>query len=227
MRIHMLVMTILGLSVSGCRSLGLESRWADRAGEAENAWRGALLPLNDRDASLSVLNDDKHLHVAFITTDPELQDRIMKQGLYIWFDPNGGEARRIGIRYPVAWSVAPVSADGTPQSEGGPSGSRVPGMGKPGDDLEIYTDGYKEYERMGRKDAGGIDVRLTTFSDTLLCQLSVPLGDNTRNPYALDAAPGDLVGVGVETRYSYPTGESVSAMLPFKAWIKVQLARHP
>ena len=203
----------------------MQSKWADPGETIDpNAWRGALFPLGERDASLAVRNDDRFLHVAFMTTDPGLQERILNQGIFIWFDPNGGEARTFGVRYPVAGSSLPASMDEVPHPEGTLPGA---GWGRPGDDLEIYTDGYKEYERIGMKDAGGIDVRVTKFSDTLLCQLRVPFREHGRGPYAVSAAPGGLIGVGIETRANRTTGESIGSILPFKVWRLVQLAPHP
>jgi hypothetical protein len=209
-------------------SLAMQSRWAESGGEFDsNAWRGALLPLGERDASLAIRNDDDYLYVAFTTTDPGLQERIRSQGIFIWFDPNGGEARRFGVRYPVAWGTLPASMDELPHPERTLPGTPGTGWGRPGDDLEIYTDGYKEYERMGKKDAGGIDVQVMKLSDTLLCLLKVPLRDHARGPYAVSAAPGDLIGVGIETRANRTTGESVDAILPLKVWRSVQLSSSP
>ena len=216
------------LLISGCMSLAIMGTWVDQGkGPDGDSWRSKLIPLGERDASLAIRNDDRSMRVVFTTTDPALRDRILKQGIYFWFDPNGGESRRFGIRYPVAWSALPVSVDGEPRTEQPLPGSPEAGWGKPGEDIEIYTDGYKEYERIGKKDAGGIDAQVLKFSDTLVCMLSVPLGGHAGGPYSLGAVPGDLIGVGVETRSNPTTGESISTLLPFQVWRKIQLARRP
>jgi len=203
-------------------SLELRSTWLDNGVGAEpGKWRESLFSVGERDASLAVQNDERFLHVAFITTDPGLQERILKQGIFIWFDPNGGVSRRFGIRYPLAWGTMPGSIDEATQPG---SDLHAAGKGKPGDDLEIYSDGYKEYERVGRKDAGGIGVNVEKLSDTLLCQVTVPLRGPAGGPYGLGAAPGDLIGVGVETRANRPTGESLSTMLPLQVWRTIRLA---
>ncbi len=212
----------LSLLITGCMSLALQSTWLDDKGGADpGRWRESLFSLGERDASLAVQNDDGFLHVSFITTDPGLQGRILKQGIFIWFDPNGGESRRFGIRYPLAWGTMPGSIDDTPRPGGDLQGA---GKGRPGDDLEIYTDGYKEYERVGKKDAGGIVVNVVKLSDTLLCQVSIPLRGPAGGSYGLGAAPGDLIGVGVETRATRPTGETVDTMLPFQVWRAIRLS---
>jgi hypothetical protein len=214
--------------VSGCMSLAIVGTWTDPGRRPDqDSWRTRLFPLGERDASLAIQNDDRSMRVVFTTTDPALRDRILKQGIYFWFDPNGGERRVFGIRYPVAWSALPVSVDGEPRTEEPSPGSPEAGWGKPGEDIEIYTDGYKEYERIGKKDAGGIDAQVMKFSDTLVCQIRVPLGEHPGMPYTLGAVPGDIIGVGVETRSNPTTGESISTLLPFQAWRKIQLARRP
>ena len=208
--------------MAGCMSLALQSTWLDDRGVSNPArWRESLFSLGERDASLAVQNDERSLHVSFITTDPGLQARILKQGIFIWFDPNGGESRRFGIRYPLAWGTMPGSIDESPQPGGNVQGA---GKGKPGDDLEIYTDGFKEYERVGKKDAGGIEVNVEQLSDTLLCQVTVPLRGPAGGSYGLAAAPGDQIGVGVETRATRPTGESIDTMLPFQVWRSLHLS---
>lgn len=211
------------LLFSGCASLALQSTWTLSGGD-DGSWRGGLSPLGDRDSYISIRNDDMFLHVAFTTTDPALQDRILKQGIFFWFDQTGGEGRRFGIRYPVAWGTMPASMDAAPRTGETESGFPIAGYGKPGDDVEIYTDGYKEYERLGKKDAGGIDVRVARLSDTLLCQVKIPLRGRARGPYALGAGPGDMIGVGIETRANLTSIESLDSILPFQAWRQVRLA---
>jgi hypothetical protein len=211
--------------VSGCTSLALQSRWMDSgSGMDPGPWRAALISLGERDASLAVQNGADYLQVSFITTDPALQERILHQGIFLWLDPDGGEAHRFGIRYPVAWGAMPVSVDGEPHPAGDRPGAFGPGWGKPGDDIEVYTDGYKEYERVGKRDAGGIDAEIARISDTLLCQFRVPLRGGAASPYALGAAPGEMIGVGIETRVNLTSVESINAILPLHAWRQIRLA---
>ncbi len=219
------LLLLCSVALAGCTSLALQSSWNDAGGAPDpNGWRGSLISLGDRDASIAVQNDSRFVIVAFTTTDPALVERILHQGIFIWFDPYGGEAHRFGIRYPVAWGALPVSVDGAPRPDANLPGSFGPGWGKPGDDLEIYTDGYKEYERLGKKDAGGIDVAVSKLSDTLLCQVRVPLRGTAPSPYALNASPGDLIGVGIETRANLASVESIGSILPLHSWRQIRLA---
>ncbi len=83
---------------------------------------------------------------------------------------------------------------------------------------------YKEYERLGKKHAGGIDVAVSKLSDTLLCQVRVPLRGTAPSPYALNASPGDLIGVGIETRANLASVESIGSILPLHSWRQIRLA---
>ena len=214
--------------LAACTSLVLQSKWGDPGKSVDSdARQGTFIPLAEREASYAIQNDDTRLRIAFMTTDPDLQERIRTEGMMIWFDPEGGEARRLGIRYPVAWGSLPGSLDGVPQAEGAPPGSRGAGWGKPGDELEIYTDGYNEHERMGRRDAGGISVHIAMMSDTLLYDISVPFRGRGPGPYVLDAAPGGLIGVCFETRDTRLAANSAASIIPFQVWKKIRLAPHP
>jgi len=66
---------------------------------------------------------------------------------------------------------------------------------------------------MGKKTPGELMCGSRQLSDTLLYQLRVPLREACRGPYAVNAAPGDLIGVGIETRANRTTGESVGSIL--------------
>lgn len=117
--------------------------------------------------------------------------------------------------------------------------------------MEVYTDGLNEHERLGLKDAGGIRVRFVQLDDTLRCEVRMPLRPGPMNPYALGAAPGDLIGVGFETRDARISGQSAASSatrsrrgrstpsgsgsaaggvstpgseIPFRVWTKVHLS---
>jgi len=206
-------------------SLVMQSDWSGMAAPGLSVPpAGAFFPLGERDAWLAVRNDSARITVAFTTTDPGLQDRILNQGIFVWFDPGGGETRAFGIRYPVAWSGAPLGLDAIPGQPGSVAG---PGAGRPGDDLEVYSDAFREHERYAKADVPGLEVRTSVRADTLLYVLNVPLEGHGHDAYALNAAPGDLVGIGIETRDTRTTGESVGSILPFIVWRNVRLAARP
>jgi len=203
-------------------SLVLQSEWAASPGAPP--WASGFVSLGERDAWLAVRNGDDRLAIEFTTTDPGLRDRFVNQGLFVWFDPGGGEARTFGIRYPVAWSGHPTGIDAVPGQPGSVEG---PGAGRAGDDLEVYTDGFREHDRYAKMDVPGLDVHAGIRADTLFFGLTVPLRGHGHDAYALNAAPGDLVGVGIETRDTRTTAETAGSILPFIVWCNVRLAVHP
>jgi hypothetical protein len=51
--------------------------------------------------SYTVSNDQKNLYLCFKTTDEFTQMKILKSGMEVWIDTNGGKHQNIGILYPV------------------------------------------------------------------------------------------------------------------------------
>ena len=206
-------------------SLVMQGDWSGAAAPAETLFTsGRFVSLGERDAWLAVRSDSARATIAFTTTDPGLQDRILNQGIFVWFDPGGGENRTFGIRYPVAWSGSPTGLDAVPGQPGSVEG---PGAGRPGDDVEVYSDAFREHERYARADVPGLEVRTSRRGDTLMYLLAVPLRGHGHDSYALNAAPGDVVGIGFETRDTRTTGESAGSILPFVVWRNIRLAPRP
>jgi len=210
---------------AGCMSLVMQSEWSGAAPPAQSPYpSGVFVSLGERDAWLAVRNDSARVSIAFTTTDPGLQDRILNQGIFVWFDPGGGESRAFGIRYPVAWSGSPTGLDAVPGQPGSVEG---PGAGRPGDDLEVYSDAFRQHDRYAKADVPGLEVQVRRRADTLIYLLTVPLRGHGHDSYALDAAPGEVAGIGIETRDTRTTGESAGSILPFIVWRNVRLAARP
>jgi len=206
-------------------SLVMHSDWYTPAGPARPPFRpGSFMYLGERDAWLAVRNDSARVEVVFRTTDPGLKDRFANQGIFIWFDPGGGETRTFGVRYPVAWSGHQTGIDAVPGEPGSVEG---PGAGRAGDDLEVYTDGFREHERYAKMDVPGLEPRFALSADTLTYELTVPLKGQGHDAYALDVAPGETVGISIETRATRTTGDGVSSILPFIVWHNIRLAARP
>jgi len=206
-------------------SLVMQSDWSVSAGrDVLPSPAGRFVSLGERDAYLAVGNDSERVMLAFTTTDPGLQDRVLNQGIFFWFSPGGGERRAFGIRYPVAWSGSPTGLDAVPGQPGTVEG---PGAGKTGNDLEVYADGFREHERYAKADVPGLEVSTGRRADTLFYTLMVPLAGHGHDAYAVTAAPGDVLGIGIETRDTRTTGESAGSILPFIVWRNVRLAAGP
>ncbi len=108
--------------ISGCgSSIDLASRWHTRDIVIDSVGRQwPMTPLDDKQTSVGVLNDSQYVYVGLITANRNLQRQIMRGGLMVWLDKEGGKGKVFGVRYPV-----------------GGDGFRPPEEGAPGDSGQV------------------------------------------------------------------------------------------
>jgi hypothetical protein len=195
------------LLMAGCGTMELASRWraGDRAIDAKHAdWFQSGVPTKDKRASAVLFNDSTFLYAGIRTTDRDLQRLILREGLTWWFDREGGTSKKFGIRYPVGGGLftgPPPEGPGMEEPGLRPDPDALPGESS---EMEIYATGDEQSERMSKLASGGIDAWFSRSRDTLFCVLKVPLADRGLHPFAIEIAPGQDLGIGVETVMNRP-----------------------
>jgi hypothetical protein len=160
-------------------------------------WVGALSFMTDAQLEAGFLNDQDYLYVCIVTDDNAVRREITGAGLTVWFDPQGGEAKALGIRYPLG-RTRPRRQEkpGAEQAQPEPAAEEPAESGAPG--LQILRAGGSPPEAMDVSAAKGIEVAYSTESGLFVYELKIPLQSATDRPYALGAGPGKTVGVGFE-----------------------------
>jgi hypothetical protein len=169
-------------------------------------WYGNLQPFADQPVSIQTLNDGEFLYLRLTASDPAARMQIMRQGMTVWFDPQGGTKKKLGIKYPV------VERGAGPDDERGGFGGRG-GRGRrdrpegaeetstsPTDRVDILGPGKDDARSLTRDHLSGIDVAIRSEQGTLQYELRVPLAHTGDRPYAIDTQPGKTIGVGIETQ---------------------------
>ena len=102
------VVMIVGLAISvlaGCKSTQtLSTRPVATSIIVDgqpNDWTDALQRVPDEPFSLGLHNDGTHLYVAILANRPEAVRQMMGLGMTVWFDPEGGNKEKLGIRFPL------------------------------------------------------------------------------------------------------------------------------
>jgi hypothetical protein len=153
-------------------------------------WYGHLEPFGSEPVAIQFLNDSEFLYVRLTASDAATRTQIVRQGMTIWFDPGGGTRKKLGIKYPVV-------------EGGGGRGRR--GEGEPGDQaapadrVDIMGPGKDDARSLTRDHLPGVDVAIRAEQGMLQYELKVPLARTADRPYAVEAAPGATIGVGLET----------------------------
>lgn len=157
-------------------------------------WGGTLNDLGKDDLSIGVQNDDEDLYVSISTRDPRTIGKIMRTGLIVWVDPAGGKARTFGIRFPLGFAR---SEDGESDLGEGLAANRVR-IERSTQEIEIIGENGQTVRR--RKDSvPGMSVQVEADERVLTYELQVPLAMREGILYAVNAAPGDEIGIGLST----------------------------
>jgi hypothetical protein len=59
----------------------------------------------------SVTNDNEHVYIALLSKDEPTEQKILKMGMTVYFDPEGGESKAISINYPMKNLGGPKADD--------------------------------------------------------------------------------------------------------------------
>ncbi len=160
-----------------------------------NEWGGKLNALSGSDALLvGMQNDDERLYLALSTRNGASIGSIMRAGLIIWFDPDGGKKQAFGIRFPLGLSMDDT---GNRRLSEGAAGDRIR-IQRSTQEMEIIGADGQTMRR--NKDAiPGIVAALEADQGVLTYEIAVPLVPASGVLYAIGAEPGTQIGVGVAT----------------------------
>lgn len=196
---HVFALIALSLVVAGCGGLDLESGWLDRAVTVDGDltdWEGKLTYIKSKDVSVGLLNDEKYLYLGLATSDRRTQTQVMMHGFHVWFDPEGGDDRALGICYPMS-ALDSGLRPGEPGDR--PSVEELVQLHEGREsELEILV-GTSERLHMNLLEAANIEVALGFESGVLRYELKIPLEKTEAFPFAVGALAGSEIGIGLET----------------------------
>jgi hypothetical protein len=224
------LLVLPALAVAGCsKTYEFDSAWRDRAivvdGNNED-WEGVTSYIDEAKIAVGILNDERFLYVNLVLWEPTQRMQAMGMGLTLWFDPEGGKEKTLGIRYPLGMEGGgPFGGEpfrggrpeGRPQGDGPQDGERQDGnrrgtradrenpeemQGKfleAATELEVLGPRDIDRHRYDLTDAGGVEVRVNPLKDCLVYELKVPLQKEPGDKFALGVAAGEKIGVVLET----------------------------
>jgi hypothetical protein len=193
----------------GCTTVGLnlESGWRDQeiTIDGKNSeWIGAMWYLEDENISVGFRNDDKFFYMCMIAEDPIIRSQVMGQGFTVWFDPEGGDKKTFGIKFPIGMQAMGVQGRmdprrATEREQSEPDPERMErALGGLLKELEILGPGKDDRTRLKVEETKGINIVLELSGGMIVYELKIPLKHDEQNPYAVGAQAGDLIGIGLE-----------------------------
>lgn len=201
-------------ALAGCGSMRLNSRWLDRPinidGFADD-WEGALFSLDKGTAWVGVMNDSNNVYLCVMTAKAQLQRRLLRAGLVVWFQPEDQDKALLGIHYPVGMlgsgrsprtaETDPVSSEDHPP-DGMTSNDRSPDDRALTQELsvvEVIGPDKQNRRRVPLDSVPGVEVKVSGEKDWFVYELRIPLAPPDRFPLAIDAKPGQMITVHLES----------------------------
>jgi hypothetical protein len=204
------------VSVAGAPRPELSSHWKARditVDGMDDEWTDLTQSIEKPPIALGFVNDGDSLYVCIKASDRATRMQIMRQGLIVWFDPQGGDKKVFGIQYPVPEPMGrpPDGERGRPGSASGSGGEPGPGgpplkegqeqtlFREPPNRLEIYGPRKGDARTLVLDEARGISVRVGQAEGVLVYELKVALARQGDQSYGIGATPGATVGIGLVT----------------------------
>jgi hypothetical protein len=188
----------------GCGSLAVESKWREHEividGKSDD-WVGALQYFEEKNVSVGMLNDNSFLYMCLIIDQQQLRNQIMAQGLRLWFDPEGGNEKSFGIKFPIGLGMMRPNREITEEDRERmqDQDARQELFKRSLTELEILSGGIDDGLRMTVDEAKGIEIKLKMYNGQVVYECKVPLLTSEGMPYVIKARAGDAIGVGLES----------------------------
>ncbi len=199
--LYLLSILLIAGVFNGCKkTVEFDSFW--RTAEItidgdESDWENGLTYFEKEGVGLGIRNDEDNLYIILKTYDRTSQLQVIRNGLTIWFDPEGKKKKRFGIRYPIGLQEYGIF----------PSRRGAMDFGEPQITKEEFAEMLREIEiiqsgektRIPRIAAPGIRVAMSDQAGPLVYEIKIPLRADDELLYAIGTHAGTQIGVGFET----------------------------
>lgn len=192
----------LCLAGAGCNEFRLASSWKDRGilvDGKDTEWQDRMMQAGS--IYFSVANDDDYLYLCLSTTGKITKAQLMglfRQSFTVWFDPEGGKRRVFGLRFSNDSPLMNESLVNKIQYIKTPVFEVIADEMINNMDIEVMKNNYPVATLA---DAKGVDVAagMSMNGRKLTYELKIPLAVCGEHPFAINAAPGRTIGIGLET----------------------------
>ncbi len=195
------VLGLIALFFTSCASLELQSSWKNSDisidGKSDD-WVGHLMYVDNQNISIGVMNDTNYLYACVVAEDQILISKIMRQGMTLWFNPEGGKNKFFGIKYPKGREDMPQEdrENMRPGTKADPQNRRRELLAI-SNEVEILQERKVPIQRT-TDNLKGIEVFLNRSTGLIVYEIKVPLQTDTEHPFAINAQEGTEIGIGIE-----------------------------
>ncbi len=191
---------------AGCGDTDINSKWRTEnitIDGIDSDWGNSLTFVDKLNSLVGVQNDGENLYLCLVTTDNDLQMKMLRMGLTVWLDRTGSDDKKFGIRFPIGaqgMNMASLQRDRMNQMQG-----ERPSQ----EDLkERFINNQREMEiigpnnektRVNLSELKGMELKLGYKDNRLVYEMKIPLSLKGGANYAISADTGSTISVGLET----------------------------
>jgi hypothetical protein len=189
--------------LAGCAGSRLACPWVAPPPAVDGdlaKWQGFLYSFDDDREFVGVKNDGTDLYLCLASDHSDLQRQILRQGLTVWIDPQGGKQKVLGVHFPLGLRDRGGRPDETPEGQRRhfEPESAVRALADSGAALEILR-GTGPGTRFLLGQAPGLGIKVGWKDEMMIYELRIPLEPDSGCPFAVGARPGQTIGLGLET----------------------------
>ena len=203
-----LCVILLVLTHAGCGTFELNSLWRQNTVTIDGKtsdWLGLLTYIEDANISVGIINDEDYLYICLIAEDNFLQSQVIRQGLTLWLDPEGGKGKSFGIKFPLGMMAVrpPRDKSEAPEKRRIPRQDFDPSSRENLDitfkEMEILGPNEEILERIKLENIQGIEAQFKSGSGLMAYEIKIPLKATPDFIYAIRTQSGKTIGIGFET----------------------------
>jgi len=193
------------LSITGCGDTQINSKWRTQnliIDGKDKDWGNSLNYIDDLKALVGVENDNKFLYLCLVTNDQELEAKVLRMGLTVWFDRTASDAKDFGIKFPIGRGGIDRTAmrkmtDNPGEERPNPEKLREMVV-KSENEVEIIGKN-NDVNRLSITELKGAELKLGLSDGRFVYEMRIPLSHKGGFNYALNADTGSTISVGLET----------------------------
>lgn len=164
-------------------------------------WIGSLTIIDKKDLALSVLRDEEFLYLGVLFSKSTQQMQILMQGMTVWFDPEGGTKKRLGVQFPSG-SMEPRDFQ-DPENRGRIDAEQIDQIAREvlgkSDYFLVLVPEKDQQMQIGFSGSENIEVRAARQGHTLFYELKIPLDQTEDHPFGIGVRSDKKLGIGLET----------------------------
>ena len=187
--------------LAGCSALELESRWRDRDividGDARE-WSGLTTYVEEGNIAVGATNDSENLFLCLHSPTREVAGQIVLRGLTVWFDPEGGSDRELGIHCPMGAQEIPRVGESM-ASRDKMKDMILKHIENAASEAELLGPDDEVYGTFAVGEIPGLEIAVAYTEGRIVYELKLPLNKTEENPYALAVNWDKKVGIGFVT----------------------------